>query len=57
MYQIMLLAFVALFVFSNSDFNQNARSLLTPVSGPDSYALSYYIYLVVPSVLLSMVAF
>ena len=29
-----------LFVFSISDHKQNARSLLTPVSGPDFYALS-----------------
>ena len=29
-----------LFVFSLSDRKQNARSLLTPVSGPDFYALS-----------------
>ena len=30
----------ALFVFSISDRKQNARSLLTPVSDPDFYALS-----------------
>ena len=32
----------SLFVFSISDRKQKASSLLTPVSEPDCYALSYY---------------